>query len=229
MKNVFRFFTNSKTSFIYPSLVPSALRCGLFVFVYLLSWYCVWGQSQVENLDSIPKKRIPISEFSLGRKLGRDVTSNNFKFYDFGISLNTLLHQVGPKTTFGFNPFFDIHVVDNRGYNKFGVRLFTEFLFSSDESCKIAVGPSWSNSFNNGYSASNASPLGVSGEFSYFFNPHFGLTSRWDRFQIPGYISAKNVNDISVGLKIRPRGLISALGYLFGIGSLGFNSILGSQ
>lgn len=202
---------------------------GLSLVIVVFCCHHVLSQSQLENPYSIPQKTLPSSEFSMGRKLGNAVSMDNCKYYDFGISLNLILHKGVSKTYFGFNPFFDIHVVDNIGYNKLGFRIFTEFNLSHEESFKIALGPSWSKNFHNGYSASNASPFGLSGEFSYFISPGVGISTRWDRFQIPAIKDPTTVNDISIGLKIRPKGLISALGYLFGIGSLGFNSILGSQ
>jgi hypothetical protein len=211
----------------------SKICAGFIIIVFIASCHSVKGQEPVETTDSITQKTLPLSEFSLGRKMGNAVSLKDCKYYDFGISLNLLIHKGRSNTCFGINPFFDIHVIDNRGYNKLGFRLFSEFKLSSEksseESIKIAVGPSWSNSFNNGYSASNASPFGLSGEFSYFISPGLGISARWDRFQIPAIKDPTAVNDFSIGLKIRPRGLISALGYLFGIGSLGFNSILRSQ
>ncbi len=199
------------------------------VLLILLPLLSAMGQSPSENKDNSPGTRIPMSEFSLSRSVRSDHNFNNFSFYDFGISVNALRHPLNATTVFGVNPYVDIHVVDNIGYNNYGFRLYTEFFSSPESSYKIALGPSWSRIFNQGYNSNNSFALGMSGEFSIFFSPHFGITSRWDRFSDSRSSVSKSVNEISVGLKIRPRGLISALGYLFGIGSLGFNSILGSQ
>lgn len=205
------------------------LRYAKMVLLILLPLLSVQGQSQSENKDNSPGTRIPMSEFSLSRSVRSDHNFNNFSFYDFGISVNALRHPLNATTIFGVNPYVDIHVVDNIGYNNYGFRLYTEFFSSPESSYKIALGPSWSRIFNQGYNSNNSFALGMSGEFSIFFSPHFGITSRWDRFSDSRSSVSKSVNEISVGLKIRPRGLISALGYLFGIGSMGFNSILGSQ
>ncbi|HRG65768.1 MAG TPA: hypothetical protein PLV12_08185 [Saprospiraceae bacterium] len=204
-------------------------RIGKILLVILLPLLSVQGQSQPEEKENSPGSRIPLSEFSLGRCVRSDHNFNYFSFYDFGISVNALRHPINATTIFGLNPYVDIHVVDNIGYNNYGFRLYTEFFSSPESSYKIALGPSWSRIFNQGYYSNNSFALGMSGEFSIFFSPHFGITSRWDRYSDPRGSVSKSVNEISVGLKIRPRGLISALGYLFGIGSLGFNSILKSQ
>ena len=178
--------------------------------------------------DTFRVKDIPLSELSFSRKFDNELVRGNKRYYDFGITLNVLKRKLNVATTLGFSPFFDIHVVDNKGYSKYGFRVFAEFNSSEESSYKIALGPALYNGLKSGFSYKKVEPLGFSGEFSYFISPHFGLTSRWDLIGVTSQNSTKTISDVSIGIKVRPTGLVSALGYLFGIGSMGFNGILNS-
>ncbi len=204
-------------------------RVCLVFIVGFLTLFSTFGQAEVVNIDSLPSSKIPFSEFSFSRKFDHEVVTGNKRYYDFGITLNVFKVDINAATTFGISPFLDIHVVDNKGYNKYGFRVYTEIKSTTESSYKLALGPARYNDFSSGFPSKKVEPLCFTSEFSYFISPHFGLTSRWDLLQITSLNTTKTISDVSIGIKVRPTGLVSVLGYLFGLGSMGFNGILRSQ
>ena len=209
----------------------SHFRLALWVCIFSFLVSSMSGQNLTSDTiqDSALRDKIPFSEFSFSRKFDHEVVVGNKRYYDFGITLNVFKVDINAATTFGISPFLDIHVVDNKGYNKYGFRVYTEIKSTTESSYKLALGPARYNDFSSGFPSKKVEPLGFTSEFSYFISPHFGLTTRWDLLQITSLNTTKTISDVSIGIKVRPTGLVSVLGYLFGLGSMGFNGILRSQ
>ncbi len=229
MNNRPYFHTDLILKFISKNIHVSLCRVCLVFIVGLLTLFSTFGQAEVINIDSLPSSKIPLSEFSISRKFDHEIVTGNKRYYDFGITLNVFKVDLNPATTFGISPFLDIHIVDNKGYNKYGFRVFAELKSTAESSYKLAFGPARYNDFSSGFLSKKVEPLGFTSEFSYFISPHFGLTFRYDLLQITYFNTTKTISDVSIGINVRPTGLVSVLGYLFGLGSMGFNGILRSQ
>ncbi|MBK8699415.1 MAG: hypothetical protein IPN29_07670 [Saprospiraceae bacterium] len=176
------------------------------------------------DADSFSSSRMSLAEFSFGKKLDNDYVAGHKRYYDFGISIDLFCKKINNKLHIGLSPFADIHVVDNKGYEKFGLRGYFEIIASPETSYKLAMGP-----VIHSTNLSRNTSAGISVDLSYYPTRAIGIFSRFDRLTTRQQLQNAHIADITLGIKIRPKGLISILGYLFGVGSIGFNGILRSQ
>lgn len=183
---------------------------------------------KISKDTSYTNSKMSITSFTFARKFENKLIAQKKRFYDFGTSLNLLEIKCNNNIFVGASPFFDIHVIDDKGYEKIGFRIYSDFRFTSSSSIIISSGPVINTYHHPGQTFSEVSN-GWSNEFIYYPVFDMGLAFRWDVIFEKNLLNVSRTSDIAIGLKIRTQGIKSVLGYAFGAGSFAFNSVLRSQ
>lgn len=206
------------------------LLCPIIIWtlLYLLIPFKIKAQLIKENFDSTTIYNAGVAEFSLSKKFEHDLIKGKSRYYDYGITFNLMSIKVRDGLFVGLNPFYDIHVINDDGYEKLGVRVFLDARNASGSGFKAGFGPVLNTSNIPGLYTK--AQTGYSSEFTYYFDWDLAITGKWDKINASRFPAGDiSVSDVSLGIKFAPKGFVSAIGYVLGLASMSYNALLRSQ
>lgn len=199
----------------------------LFFTILISHTSSIYGQIVKINYTSEDSIKSQYAEFTTNLKITNNQLKEFKKYYDFGFNINLIGYKPSNKIKVGLNSFVDVHVVDNYGYEKFGLRLLLEIGVIHDLAISLSPGFVISSSRKSiGFSLEEYHQLGFSNEISIMFDRHFGLTGRID---ISKTREQLREIDLGVGLKIKGKLGSTIIGIVGILVSAMYNAILASQ